>query len=85
MFAARFFKSRDLAAEMITSGRLRINAQRCRKPGHGVIIGDVLTFPQASRIRVVRVADLSDRRGPAPEAALLFVDLDPIPGAEPLE
>ena len=76
LFHARFFKSRDLAADCVESGHLRINTQRCRKPGHGVMIGDVLTFPQANVIRVVRVLALSDRRGSATDAQVLYVDLD---------
>ena len=55
---------------------MRINAQRCLKPGHAVGVGDVLTFPQGARIRVVRILVLSERRGPATEAQTLYVDLD---------
>lgn len=88
LFHARFFRSRELAAELAESGHLRINGQRCQKPGHGLAVGDVLTFPQGGRIRVVRVLALSERRGPATEAAGLYDDLD-APGrdaaAEPLE
>ena len=88
LFHARFFRPRELAAGLAESGHLRINAQPCRKPGHGVTPGDVLTFPQGGRIRVVRILALSERRGPAPEAQALYEDLDP-PGAdttaEPLE
>lgn len=88
LFHARFFKSRELAAEVAEGGHLRINAQRCLKPAHGLSVGDVLTFPQGRRIRLIRVLSLSDRRGPATEAIALYEDLDP-PGqdavAEPLE
>lgn len=76
LWQARFFKGRDLAAEMVAQGHLRLNGQRCSKPGHSVAVGDVLTFPQANRIRVVRILALGDRRGPAPEAQALFADLD---------
>lgn len=76
LFHARFFKSRDLAQDCVESGHLRINAQRCQKPGHALGVGDVLTFPQGGRIRVVRVLALSDRRGPAIEAQALYLDLD---------
>ena len=84
LFAARFFKNRELAAEVIESGHLRLNGQRCKKPGHGVAEGDTLTFPQGRAIRVVRVLALSDRRGPAQEAQLLYHDLAPTADA-PLE
>lgn len=84
LFAARFFKNRELAAEVIESGHLRLNGQRCKKPGHGVMEGDTLTFPQARVIRVIRVLALSDRRGPAQEAQALYHDLAPTADA-PLE
>jgi ribosome-associated heat shock protein Hsp15 len=76
LFHARFFKSRDLAQDCVESGHLRLNAQRCKKPGHGVVVGDVLTFPQGGQIRVVRVLALAERRGPATEAQALYCDLD---------
>jgi ribosome-associated heat shock protein Hsp15 len=81
LFHARFFKSRELAVDCVENGHLRINAQRCLKPAHGVTIGDVLTFVQGRQIRVVRVEALSDRRGPAFEAQVLYSDLD-APGAD---
>ena len=75
LFQARFFKTRALAAEMVVDGHLRINGQRCGKPGHGVAVGDVLTFPQGARIRVVRVVALGVRRGAASAAQILYDDL----------
>ena len=77
---ARFFKTRDLAAEVIEAGHLRLNGQHCRKPGHGLTPGDVLTFAQGHRIRLIRVTDLGHRRGSAVDARLLYLDLD---AAEP--
>jgi ribosome-associated heat shock protein Hsp15 len=41
-------------------------------------LGDVLTFPQGPFIRVVKVLYLAERRGPAPEAQMLYEDLEPI-------
>ena len=75
LFSARFFKNRELAAEVIESGHLRLNGQRCRKPGHSVMEGDTLTFPQGRVIRVIRVLALAERRGPAQEAQQLYHDL----------
>jgi ribosome-associated heat shock protein Hsp15 len=77
LFQARFFKSRDLAAEVVTEGHLRLNGQHCLKPGHGVGPGDVLTFAVGARIRVIKVLSLGNRRGPASEAQELYLDLDP--------
>jgi len=81
LFHARFFKSRDLAQDCVESGHLRLNAQRCKKPGHGVVVGDALTFAQGGQIRVVRVLALAERRGPATVAQALYCDLD-APGAD---
>ena len=46
------------------------------KPAQTVRPGDVLTFPQGDRIRVIRVEALGYRRGPAPEARALYTDLE---------
>ena len=83
LFQARFFRSRDAAAEVITEGHLRLNGQHCLKPGHAVGPGDVLTFVQANHVRVIRILALSARRGPAEEAQALYLDLD-APQAAPL-
>ncbi|XXF87732.1 RNA-binding S4 domain-containing protein [Tabrizicola sp. M-4] len=86
LWQARFFKTRALAANLAESGHLRINGQPTRKPGAGVGEGDVLTFPQGTRIRVIRILALGLRRGPAPEAQMLYLDLDAREDApEPLE
>lgn len=76
LWQARFFKTRALAAGLAESGHLRINGQPTRKPGAGVGEGDVLTFPQGARIRVIRILALGLRRGPATEAQTLYLDLD---------
>ncbi|MGL5010985.1 MAG: RNA-binding S4 domain-containing protein [Paracoccaceae bacterium] len=77
LWQARFFKSRALAVEIIEGGRVRINGQKTRKAGHVLRAGDVLTFPQADVIRVIRVLALGQRRGPASEAQELYQDVDP--------
>jgi ribosome-associated heat shock protein Hsp15 len=77
LWQARFFKSRGLAGEVAGSGAVRVNGERIAKPAHAVRPGDVLTFPQAGHIRVVRVLGLGTRRGPAAEAQALYDDLDP--------
>jgi len=77
LWHARFFKTRGLATKLISAGHLRVNSDKVAKPAHAVGPGDVLTFPQGRRIRVVRITLLSDRRGPAPEAQTLYEDLTP--------
>ena len=77
LWHARFFKTRALATKLVSGGHLRVNSQHAGKPSHAIRIGDVLTFPQARRIRVVKILSLSTRRGPAPEAQQLYHDLSP--------
>lgn len=77
LWQARFFKTRGLAAKQVSGGHVRVNGSRARKPAHTVGPGDVLTFAQARRIRVVRVDALGERRGPATEAQALYTDLTP--------
>ncbi|MBO9396157.1 RNA-binding S4 domain-containing protein [Shimia sp. R9_2] len=77
LWQARFFKTRSLSAKLVTGGHLRVNGQKVAKASHAVSVGDVLTFPQARRVRVVKVAALGERRGPAPEAQTLYDDLTP--------
>jgi ribosome-associated heat shock protein Hsp15 len=80
---ARFFKSRSLAAETVSAGHCRVNGQRQSKPGHAIAPGDVLTFPQGNRIRLIRVQALGDKRGPFSTAQGLYADMDATPS--PLE
>jgi ribosome-associated heat shock protein Hsp15 len=72
---ARFFKTRNLAARLVAKGRLRVNRTVVTKAHYRVRVGDVLTFPQGARIRVVRVVAIGIRRGPASEAETLYEDL----------
>jgi len=81
LWQARFFKSRSLAAKHCQARRVRCNGATVTRAHHPVRPGDVLTFPQARHVRVVRILALGTRRGPASEAAALFDDLNP-PGPE---
>jgi ribosome-associated heat shock protein Hsp15 len=86
LWQARFFKTRSLAAGVVTAGHLRVNGDRTAKPGRAVGPGDVLTFRQAGEIRVIRILACGTRRGPAPEARLLYEDIAPhdsVPEAGP--
>ena len=77
LWFARFFKSRTLATRFVQSGRLRVNNDVIKKAHHNLRVGDVLTFPKADQVRVVKLLDLGLRRGPAPEAQSLYEDLSP--------
>lgn len=75
LFHARFFKTRTLAAKVVSAGHVRVNAAKVSKASHGVAVGDVLTFAQARQVRVVRIEAFAERRGPATEARTLYTDL----------
>jgi ribosome-associated heat shock protein Hsp15 len=76
LWQARFYKSRGLAQRMCAAGKIRINSQRIRKAHYALKAGDILTIPQGSRIRVVRILAMPERRGPAPEARLCYEDIE---------
>lgn len=77
LWFARVVKTRSLATRLVNDGKVRIDGQKVEKPAHTVRPGDVLTIAVARRIRVLEVADVGARRGPAPEAAALYVDRTP--------
>ncbi|GHC77198.1 RNA-binding S4 domain-containing protein [Limoniibacter endophyticus] len=77
LFFTRVVKSRTLAAELASSGRIRVNREKIDKPGYSIKLGDVLTIALDHRVLVYRVLDLGERRGPAPEAQMLYEDLSP--------
>jgi len=77
LWFARLFKSRSLASRFCTEGRIRIAGKVVRKAHQAVRPGDVLTFAQGSRVRVIKIAALGVRRGPAARARQLYEDLTP--------
>ncbi|MEI6558138.1 MAG: RNA-binding S4 domain-containing protein [Rhodospirillaceae bacterium] len=81
LWYARFCKSRSLGTDLAASGRLRCNGVIVTKAHFELAPDDVLTFPLGRHIRVIRVAALGSRRGPAAEARGLYQDLAP-PAAE---
>jgi ribosome-associated heat shock protein Hsp15 len=71
LWAARFFKTRTLAAEAIAGGKVHLNDNRV-KPAHGVSVGDQLKIRKGQYEFVVWVKGLSTQRGPAQIAGLLY-------------
>lgn len=71
LWAARFYKTRSLASEEIDKGRVHVNGATV-KPARELKVGDVVQVRSGVLTRSVTVKDLSDKRGPAPVAALLF-------------
>jgi len=71
LWAARFFKTRALAAEAVAGGKVHIDGQR-GKPSRAVHPGAVLRIQRGSDEYIVTVKASSVRRGPAREAILLY-------------
>ncbi|HWH15522.1 MAG TPA: RNA-binding S4 domain-containing protein, partial [Miltoncostaeaceae bacterium] len=75
LWAARFFKTRSLAAEAVQGGRVDVNGTRA-KPSKELRVGDRVDLTIGSVAWTVDVRGLSDRRGPAPEAQRLYEETD---------
>jgi ribosome-associated heat shock protein Hsp15 len=71
LWAARFYKTRSLATDMVDGGKVKCNDERV-KPAHGVRVGDMLTIALGWDEMVVEVKALSDRRGSATIAQGLY-------------
>jgi ribosome-associated heat shock protein Hsp15 len=71
LWAARFFKTRTLAAQAIDAGQARVDDERV-KPAHAVRVGARVTVRRQGLVWEAEVIALSDRRGSAADAALLF-------------
>ena len=71
LWAARFFKTRSLATDAVSGGKVRLN-EAPTKPARDVKAGDRLEISNGDTRWQVVVLALSDKRGPAPEARLLY-------------
>jgi ribosome-associated heat shock protein Hsp15 len=76
LWAARFFKSRSLAAQACTGGKVDVNGDAA-KPARAVRPGDRIVVTLRGGQRAGRVLALSERRGPASVARALWEDLTP--------
>lgn len=72
LWFARIVRTRVLAAKLVADGQVRVNRVRVVKPGHGIVVGDILTVAAHGRVRVLEVQALAPRRGPAAEARALY-------------
>jgi len=71
LWAARFFKTRQLAVEAINGGKVQVNGQRT-KPGKTVQAGARLIVHKGSLEWDLTIKGISKQRRPASEAALLY-------------
>jgi ribosome-associated heat shock protein Hsp15 len=75
LWAARFFKTRALAARACELGRIKSNGQPV-KPARDVKVGDRLEITNDSGEFQIDVLALSDIRGPAKVAQTLYRETD---------
>lgn len=75
LWAARFYKTRSLAAQAIDAGQARVGDERV-KPAHAVRVGDRVVVRKGGLAWEINVVALSDRRGGAAEASLLYAELE---------
>ncbi len=75
LWAARFYKTRSLATEEIDKGRVRINDAEV-KPAKEVKLCDTVTLRQGPNTRTLVVRGISDKRGAAPVAQLLYEETE---------
>ena len=71
LWAARFYKTRSLAAQEIGKGRVHVN-QSAAKPAREVAAGDLVSLRRDDALLHVHVLGVSNMRGPAPVARQLY-------------
>jgi len=74
LWAARFYKTRSLAARAVTTGHARIDGERV-KPAHEVKAEQRVTVRRGGLVWDVVVTAVSDRRGSTAAAALLYAEV----------
>ncbi len=75
LWAARFFKTRSLATDAVDNGKVRLGGERI-KPARAVKIDDMLTIDNGAETWEVTVLGISDKRGAAPVARLLYQETE---------
>jgi len=71
LWAARFFKTRSVAREAVSGGKVHLNGNRA-KPGRSLNTGDELRIQRGEEEYTITVVELSVRRGPAVVARTLY-------------
>ena len=78
LYYIRIFKSRRLANKFVSFNRLRISGQVTQKAHKMISIGDVLTMTIKDNVKIFRVLDIPNRRGPYSESLNFYEDITPI-------
>ena len=71
LWAARFFKTRSVAREAVSGGKVHLNGNRA-KPGRSLSIGDQLRIQRGEEEYQIIVLELGSRRGPAVVARTFY-------------
>ncbi|MFL5482109.1 MAG: RNA-binding S4 domain-containing protein [Gemmatimonadaceae bacterium] len=75
LWAARFFKTRGLAAQAIETGKVEVNGERAKRAKQ-LQLGDELRIRLGPYHHIVKVRGISERRGPPAVAAELFAETE---------
>lgn len=75
LWAARFFKTRSLATDAVDNGKVRLDGERI-KPARAAKLDDLLTIDNGAERWEVAVLGISDKRGAAPVARLLYAETE---------
>lgn len=75
LWAARFFKTRALAAQAVEGGKVQLNGERT-KPSRALKVGDRLELRIGAYLWDISVAVLSEHRGPAAQAQKLYSETE---------
>jgi len=75
LWAARFYKTRSIARNIVDGGKVHYNGQRT-KPSKIIELGATITLRQGNEEKTVIIKKLSDQRRGAPEAQALYSETD---------
>jgi len=75
LWAARFFKTRGLATEMVSGGHVQLNSERI-KPSKAVEAGDELRIQRGQELFTITVTGLAEKRGSAAIAQTLYQETE---------
>ena len=78
LYYIRIFKSRSIATKFVSKNRLRISGHVTQKPHKMISIGDVLTMTINDNIKILKVLDIPNRRGPYSESLNFYEDITPV-------
>jgi len=73
LWAARFYKTRSLAAEAVSGGKVHLNGDRV-KPSRNVKVGDRLEITRGQFEFIITVEGINKNRRPAVEAQALYIE-----------